>query len=438
MTKRILIVMLIVLLSGLTVPATPACAVAAEGKKVYVVPLTGAVEKGLFRYLERSFSEAEKNGASAIILELNTQGGVIDSAADIRDLIWDSPVPVYAYVRYSAISAGAFLALSCRALYMAPGSSIGAAEPVSLSGGAVNEKIFSYWEAQMRGVAERQGKDPQVAAAMVRADIAIEGVVAEGELLTLTAAQAERINFADGIFAARMELLEHLGFAGASVSTVPQSPAEDLARFLTYPPVATLLITIGLAALVIEVMTAGFGVAGAISILAFGLFFGGHIFAGLAGREVVFLFLLGLVLLLVEAFIPNFGIIGLSGLAAVIASIIMTAATTGQGITMLLMALFLSGLIVFAAFRTLKKTGLWSQIILQFAETKEQGYVGPGDFSHFVGRDGIALTPLRPAGVAEIDGKRVDVVSEGGFISQSTVVRVIAVEGTRVVVRPNQ
>lgn len=438
MAKRLLIAVLIVLLSILSVPAKPSGASPGDTEKVYVVPLAGAVEKGLHRYLERSFSEAEKNGASAIILELNTPGGVIDSAADIRDLIWDSPVPVYAYVRYSAISAGAFLALSCRALYMAPGSSIGAAEPVSLSGGAVDEKIFSYWEAQMRGVAERQGKDPQVAAAMVRRDIAIEGVVAEGELLTLTAAQAERINFTDGIFAARAELLEHLGFAGATVSTIPQSAAENLARFLTFPAVATLLITVGLAALVIEVMTAGFGVAGAISILAFGLFFGGHIFAGLAGREVVFLFLLGLVLLLVEAFIPNFGIIGLSGLAAVIASIIMSAATTGQGITMLLMALFLSGLIVFAAFRTLKRTGLWSQIILQFAETKEQGYVGPADFSHLVGRDGIALTSLRPAGVAEIDGKRVDVVTEGGFVSQSTVIRVVTVEGTRVVVRPNQ
>jgi membrane-bound serine protease (ClpP class) len=432
--KKTLILLLVLFISGL--PGVVAASTAAPQQSVFVVPITGPVEKGLYRYLDRAFGEAERAGASAIILELNTPGGTLDAAFDISDLILDSPVPVYAYVRYSALSAGAYLALSCRRLYMAPGSTIGAAEVRTLTGEEVeDEKLLSAWEAKMRAVARQQGKDPQVAAAMVNREIAIEGVIREGNLLTLTDTEALDINFTDGIFHTRSELLAELGLAGAEVRTVATSPAETLARYITHPAVATLLIAIGLAALVIEVMTAGFGVAGTISILAFALFFGGHIFAGLAGREVIFLFALGIILLMVEAFIPNFGIVGLSGLTAVVASVVLSAATTGQGLRMISVAFFLALLIILISFHFLKRKGLWSQIVLQYAETKDLGYVGPGDASHLVGMTGLTLTPLRPAGTAEIDGKRVDVVSEGGFVPQSAEIKVVGTEGSRIVVR---
>jgi len=411
--------------------------VAAGEQTVYVVPLDGPVEKGLARFLERAFREAARDGARAIILEINTPGGFLDAALEINDLIADSPVPVFAYVRYRAYSAGAYLALACRGLYMAPGSVIGAAEPQSLLGGGeqVDEKTLSAWEAAMRAVAERQGKDPQVAAAMVRKEIVIEGLDGDTELLTLTASEAREINFADGIAGTRAELLELLGYPGAQVETVGQRPAEQAARFLTDPLVATLLLTVGIAALVMEVMTAGLGVAGAISLVAFALFFGGHVLAGLAGWEVVFLFVVGVILLLVEALFPNFGILGLSGAGAIVASVVLSAATAGEGLLLLASSVFLSALVLAGSFRYLKRSGLWSQIVLQFAETKEQGYVGPGDASHLVGEEGVSLTPLRPAGVAELEGRRVDVVSEGGFVAAGTPVRVVMVEGSRIVVR---
>lgn len=432
--KKILALILVILLSGLPSLAVPTTSSAAE-QIVYVVPLTGPVEPGLQRFLERSFREAERLGAQIIILELNTPGGRVDSASDIRDLIFDSPVPIYAYVRFSAISAGAFLALACEKLFMAPGSSIGAAELRSITGAEVGEKELSYWESQMRTVAERQGKDPQVAAAMARREIVIEGLVTGEELLTLTSAEAERIGFIDGIFATRADLLAHLGYQDAVIILAEQSPAEGLARFITHPAVATLLITIGFAALMIEVMTAGFGVAGIISLLAFSLFFGGHIIAGLAGMEVVFLFLLGVVLLLVEATFPNFGIIGLSGVAAIVGSVVLSASTAEEGLRMFALSIFFAVLILLISLRFLKRTGLWSQLVLQFAETKEQGYVGPADWAYLLEQEGIALTSLRPSGTAVINGKRVDVVSEGGFIDQEAKVIITAVEGTRVIVR---
>lgn len=438
--RKKLRLLLSLLLLWIWFPASVYFPVAAEQQTVYVVPLDGPVEKGLLRFLGRAFQEAEQGGASAIILELNTPGGFLDAALEINDLIADSPVPVYAYVRYRALSAGAYLALACRSLYMAPGSIIGAAEPRSLLGGGeeVDEKTLSAWESAMRAAAERQGKDPQVAAAMVRTEIVIEGVDGETELLTLTASEAREINFTDGIAGTRAELLELLGLGGARVVTVGQHPAEQAARLVTQPLVATLLVTIGIAALVMEVMTAGFGVAGAISLLAFALFFGGHVLAGLAGWEVIFLFVVGVILLLVEVFFPNFGILGLAGVGAIVASVVLSAATAGEGLRLLASSVFLAALVIAVSFRYLKRSGLWSQIVLQFAETKERGYVGPQDASSLLGKEGAALTPLRPAGMAEIEGRRVDVVSEGMFIAPGMPVVVVAVEGTRVVVRVSQ
>ncbi|HZK25248.1 MAG TPA: NfeD family protein [Oscillospiraceae bacterium] len=424
----LLLMFLIVPLGGLQAAET--------AEKVYVIKLEGEVEAGLYHFLQRAFTEAADNGASAIIMELNTPGGLVNSAKDIRDLIYDSGVPVYAYVRHSALSAGAFLALSCRELYMAPGSTIGAAQIQNLSGEAVDEKIISAWEAEMRTVAQNQSKDPQVAAAMVRQEIAIEGLVSDKQLLTLTSVEAEEIGFTDGIFATRAELLTALGLPGAAIYTVKVSPAESLARFVAKPVGATLLLTIGLAALVIEIFMAGFGAAGVVSILAFALYFGGSIIAGFAGNEVIILFIAGIILMLIEAVIPNFGVVGISGIVAMITAIILSASTAEQGARIFLTSLLLTAAVVAVAFRYLKRSKLWSQIILQYAETKERGYVGPTDYSSLVGKTGQTLTPLRPVGAVEIDGKRIDVVSEGNFIAKSSAVIVVKVEGTRVIVRP--
>jgi membrane-bound serine protease (ClpP class) len=437
MVKKLFLLLLVVFLTILPGSASVLAEAPSGERSVYVVPLDGPVEKGLFRYLQRTFREAGQSGAEAIILEINTPGGTLEAAFDISKLILDSPVPVYAYVRYDALSAGAFLALSCRAFYMAPGSAIGAAEPRGMGGEElVDEKLFSAWEAKMRSAAVAQGKDGQVAAAMVSKDIAIEGIIEEGKLLTLTDREALEIGFTDGIVSSRAQLLDTLGLSGAELVEINASTAEQLARFITHPTVATLIITIAFAALVIEVMTAGFGVAGTISIMAFALYFGGHIFAGLAGREVIFLFLLGFILLLIEAFIPNFGVIGLSGLAAIVASVVLSAATTGEGLRILVMSLFLSVIVIAFSFRFLRRSPLWSQIVLQYAETRDRGYVGPGDASSLVGEAGVTLTPLRPAGMAEINGKRVDVVSEGGYIASGVEIKVVFTEGSRVVVRP--
>ena len=273
-----------------------------------MIKLEKEVEQGLYRYLQRTIREANENGAAAIILEIDTPGGFVASAENIQKLIYDSGVPVYAYVRYNALSAGAFIALSCDALFMAPGSTIGAAEVRTLTGGEVDQKIIKAWEGKMRTTAQRLGKDEKIAVAMTT------------ESLTLTAAEAEEIGFADGVFADRSEIYDFLGLNNPEEFIAEITLAERLARFVTNPYVAPVILAVGITALVIEILVAGFGLPGIISILAFALFFGSHIFAGLAGREVIFLFIIGLILLLAEALCPA-SCPGHGGLVAVIASV---------------------------------------------------------------------------------------------------------------------
>lgn len=434
--KRSLIIILLVLSLFLSYAAALAD-VDGEGKIVYVIPLDGPVERGLESFLARSFREASGAGADLVVLEMNTPGGLLDAAFKISDLIRAQDIPVYAYVRNQAYSAGAYLALSCDKIYMAPGSVIGAAEPRSLVGEeeVIDEKVLSGFSQAMASVAEMRGRDPEIARAMVRREISIEGVVREGELLTLSNSRAEELGYNEGTFSRRVELLEALDLGRAQVVETREGAAERLSRLITHPTFATLLLTIAMAALVIEIMTAGFGVAGSISILAFVLFFGGHIFAGLAGYEVVVVFLLGLVLLLIEAFLPNFGIIGGVGIIAVGASVVLSAASTSQGLGMLILSMFLTGIIIAISFRFLSSKGIFRHIILSYREDRELGYVGPRDYKTLIGKRGVTVTPLRPAGTALIEEQRLDVVSEGGFVPSGQVVEVTQVEGMRLVVR---
>jgi len=433
--KKMLLSLCCALLILLPIVAVPA--VASEQQPiVYVIPIEGTVDASMLRYLQRAFAVAEASNAAAIILEINTPGGLLSASFEISDLIWASPLRVYSYVRFNALSAGAFLALSSRALYMAPGSAIGAAEPRTLDGQTADEKVLSAWEARMRAAAERQGQDPEVAAAMVRMSVVIPDLDEADTLLTLTYREASDIQFADGIFDSIPELLAELDLADAVTRTVELAPAEVLARVITNPVVATIFIAIGIAALSIAVMTGDFLLPGGIGIAAFALFFGGHIFAGLAGREVVFLFAAGLFLLVIEAFIPSFGVIGVAGLSAVSVSVAWAAAATGQGWRMLAIAAITAVVLVLIALRFLKRSSAWSQVVLKYSESKALGYVGPSDFSNLVGATGTTITPLRPAGLAEINGKRMDVVSEGSFIGTANQVVVVKTEGTRIVVRP--
>src|SRR5690606_884430 len=180
---------------------------------VHVVPIEGTIDEGLAVFVRRAVAEAEAAGAAAILVEINTFGGRVDSATDIRDALLRTHLTVIAFIPDRAWSAGALIALAADHIAMAPGPSMAAAEP--------------------RPAAQAHGRDPMVAAAMVDERIEIEGLVSAGEILTLTARKAEEIGFVDFVAGTRAEVLSHFGLAGARLQEAEMNWAERLARFLS-------------------------------------------------------------------------------------------------------------------------------------------------------------------------------------------------------------
>ncbi len=423
------------LLTGIII-SLAAGQLSANNQAVAVIKIDGTIDPGTKTYVQYAFDEAERINALAVVLELDTPGGFIISAEAIRGLIDDYDGPVYAFVRPSAISAGAYLALAADEIYMVPGSTIGAAEPRYLGVGAVDEKELSAWEKKMASMAERQGRDPQVASAMVRSDIAIEGLVEEGVLLTLTAAEALEVGYSEGTVANQNELLEAIGHPGAEWNEIEPRVTDTLVSWTTNPFVGTLLLMVGIGGLILEVISAGFGAAGLVSLAAFALYFGGNIAAGMAEYWVLILFVFGIALMLVEAFMPGFGVFGVGGLISTLASIILAAVSVRTGMVMLSIALVLAIVFSVFAFRYFTKRGALRHIILSEEEKAELGYVAPRDQKELAGKEGVAITALRPSGAASIDGVRIDVVSEGSYIPAGEELIVDRVEGVRVIVRP--
>ncbi len=408
---------------------------AADNKAVAVIEIKGTIDPGTTSHVAYAFEEALNMGAEAVVLELDTPGGFINSAESIRRIMDEHDLPVYAFVRPNAISAGAYLALVADEIYMVPGSTIGAAEPRYLGIGEVDEKMLSVWEKEMAGVAERRGRDPLIASAMVRRDIAVEGLVEEGVLLTLTAGEALEVGYSEGTVNDQASLLTAVGLKEAEWRPVEQRAVDGLVRWTTNPAVGTILLMIGLGGLALEVITAGFGAAGVISLAAFALYFGGNIAAGMAEYWVLILFAFGIGLMLIEAVMPGFGVFGVAGLIATIFSIVLAAVSVQTGMVMLLISLVLAAVFSIIAFRFFARRGALRHIILSEEETADLGYVAPLDQKALSGRTGVAVSTLRPSGVAEIDGKRIDVVSDGSYIAKGEPIRVDRVEGVRVIVR---
>jgi membrane-bound serine protease (ClpP class) len=413
---------------------------------VYVIEIKGVIEKGLATIVDRLLDEAEKAHATAVIFEVNTPGGAVDAAGEIRDRIFDCPLPTIAYVNREAISAGALISLSCEKVVMVPGSTIGAVTPVDLSGTKASEKAVSYMRGVMRAIAEKRGRDPQIAEAMVDESLEIEGITEAGKLLTLTAEEALKLNYADKILDNIPAVLEFTGNSGARIVYPKANWSENMVRFLTHPLVSSLLLSLGFLGLIYEVTTQGWGISGTVGLIALGLFFGAHYLAELANIMEILIFILGVVLLMVEIFfIPGFGLLGILGILAILTSVILSLVGNIPSVgspdifrAVQTVALSLIFTIVFAIpiFKYLPKTTAWTRLVLKSEQKTEAGFrATPGEYEQLLGKTGIALSTLRPSGTALIETSRITVVSNSEFIEKNSRIEVVQVEGNRVVVR---
>jgi membrane-bound serine protease (ClpP class) len=417
--------------------------------QVYVASIDGVIDLGLAPFIQRVLDEATQTGAAAVILEINTFGGRVDAAVLIRDALLNSKVRTVAFVNKRAISAGALIGLAAQTLAMADGGTIGAATPVQMgqrgeAAQPVAEKTVSYVRKEFRATAESRKRPPLLAEAMVDADIAIPDVIEKGKLLTLTTEEALQNKLID-FRADNMEsLLEQLGLASAELTRTSPNWAEGLVRFLTHPVLSSLLITIAMLGIILELRTPGFGIPGGLGIASLALFFWGHWLVRLAGWEELLLVTGGVILLVLEIFvIPGFGIAGFLGLLAILSGFILSLVGSGDTATFILIASGrVVGSLVFAVIaglvllRFLPHLPYGRRLILVRGLSAAEGYVSAAEGeAQWLGKKGRARSALRPAGIAEIDGQRLDVVSDGGLIEAGQQIEVIRVDGNRIVVR---
>ena len=432
---------------------------------VVVVPLRGEIAPSLLAFLRRAVKTAESNEASAIIFEMNTYGGRLDTAADIVKALNQTKIPTYTFINTNAGSAGALIAVATQHIYMSPVSAIGAAAPILPTGedlpATAREKTISYWSAVVRGSAIKNGHNPDIAEAFMNQNKEVkigERVVhPKGAVLTLNAQDAtERINnkplLAEGIADSVADLTKKAGLKGNAV-TIEPTGFEQIAFWIT--ALAPLLLLGGILGAYLEFKIPGATWPGIISAICFALFFLGHYLAGLAGWEVVALFILGMVLVLIEIlfFAHSTIVFGVVGVFLMLASLLWTMIDrypgqnffpTGKMLAVPLLNMFIaivgSFIVIALLARYLPRTSLYRRFALMDSNPPGPSLTGvPRRFATALalapGMQGTAITVLRPSGKARFADHVVDVVTEGEFIGPQTPVTVVQTDGMRVIVK---
>ena len=420
---------------------------APAGSQVVVIAIDRTVELGLAAFVRRAI---ETNpDAVAIVIEVNTLGGRVDAAIQIRDALLEAKPRTVAFIHPRAISAGALISLACDNIIMTEGATIGAATPIQAAPGgkaeAVGEKMVSYMRAEMRATAEANGRRGDIAEAMVDADVVIKRIVTAGKLLTLDTDQAIKLGMADAKAADLDAVMQTLTLDSPEITTAEANWGEEIARWLTEPTVSGLLLSVGMLGLMVAFYTRSVGGFTLVGFIALALFFGGHAVVHLVGWEEALLFLTGVVLVVVEVFfVPGLGVPGVLGLIFVIASLVLAligipidvsfqTGVLADAMTRVLLSLLGAFVLALVFIRLISKTAMGRSLILADAET---GFLSAPSASDLIGQTGEALTDLRPAGKVVIDGERHEATSEREFIAHGSPVRVIGKDGPALVVRP--
>lgn len=425
---------------------------------VYRVPIHDTIDLGLPPFIERSIAEAESNHADIIIFDINTFGGRVDAATQIKDAIINSKVPTVAFINKRAISAGALISLSCEKIYMTGGGTIGAATAVDMQGNKGTEKVISYMREEMASTAEKRNRNTDIAKGMVDEDLSFSHLVIdgdsvevkdlegrkEGKLITLTTQQALKYKIANGTAETFSELLDELGYKDATIRETSENWSESFVRFLTNPIVASLLTTFGFLGILFELQSPGWGIPGSIGLSCLVLSLGASYIAELATMSDFIIIVFGISLLLIEAFvIPGFGITGIAGIIIIfwgfwellLPEVPVDGEIAEQAATGLTIGIIggLVGLVLL--FRFLTKTKFWEDLTSPGIQSKDEGYTTTLGLEESIGKEGVADTDLHPSGWVILGDKKVFVVSEGEFIDKGQPVKVLSVDGNRVVVR---
>ena len=431
-------------------------------------------------FIERSIAEAEENNAKTIIFEVNTFGGRVDAATQIKDAILDSKVPTVAFINKRAISAGALISLSCEKVFMAGGATIGATTAVDMQGNKASEKVISYMREEMAATAEKRGRDTYIARGMVDEELEFPNKVIkefindgedidtiktkvyylvidgdtvivddiegrkQGNLITLTTEQSLKYKIADASLENFEAVLDTLGFSNLAVNKTTENWSENFVRFLTNPVVASLLTTFGFLGILFELQSPGWGIPGSIGLICLALSLSASYIAELATMSDLLVILMGMLFLMLEAFVfPGFGVAGVAGIIFILWGLyllLLPDVPVGEEV----LSQASNGLIIgrigglvglVLLFRAMTKTKFWRDLTSPDIQKKEDGYVASFGWEKLVGEEALTETDLHPSGWINVGNERVFALSEGNFIDKDVKVVILSVDGNRVVVR---
>ncbi len=400
----------------------------ADAPRVSVIDLHGDLSSVRADWADAQIDAAWHSGAAGIILDIDSVSGDMEAAKQVERHVQmrASDIPIAAYVHNDARGPASLVAVACKPLAMAPGGSLG---------GAPSDAD----PADFSAAAEAGGRNPSYAAAFVSAAGALPSVnVTPGTSLTLTTNQAQGIGYADVVAPDFPAVLAKMNLTTAQLVPVPWDGWTAVAWWVSRPWLTILLLALGIALIVAEILTLhSWGIAGVLGGLLVALIFAAHVTVGASTWAGAVLFLAGVALLVLETHVfPGHGLAALGGLVLIFLGIFyaLGGAQAGAAYSAGTSLLVTAGILA-AFFTYLPRSPIWRKLGQPMRQSAATGYVSSRNYTEFVGQSGVAVTPLRPSGTAELDGERLPVVTEGEFIAPGTSVQVVAVQGGRIVVR---
>ena len=405
---------------------------ASEPSKAYVVPIKGEINRATHNYVRDVVNDLNNMDVEAIIFEIDTYGGVVDEAIKIKDIILSTNIPTIAFVNNKAASAGVLITIAGEHIVMSENAVIGSAETEPNT-----EKILSMWRGVLRDTAQFRNRDPLLIEAMADSDIEIDGVIKKGKLLNLTAKEAKELGLAELLSSDYNEMLDEFEITADSIVIMDEGLQVKLSKYVSNPYISTILLTLGFVGLVVEIFTPGFGLGGTISLMGFGLYFGGNILAGNSNWTSLVLFIVGLGLLIIEGIVPGFGLPGIGGIVFILTGVALAMDSLSAALLSLSIAIIITALVAIVMVKFGFKSKLLNKIILTNKLDSEKGYLSTTTMSELMDLEGISLTELRPSGFIIIDSQKYDALAESGYIPKNTAIKVVKVEGSKIFVRRN-
>jgi membrane-bound serine protease (ClpP class) len=414
-------------------------------KKVFTFAIDQDIDPAMNRRVKLALEQAEALQVDVILIEMDTYGGAVTDADEIRTQILESKIPVYVFINKDAASAGALISIACDSIYMAPGASIGAATVVNgADGTAAPDKYQSYMRSMMRSTAEATGRNPQIAEAMVDEKLVVPGLSDAESVITFSVSEAIENGYCEGEYPSQKAILEAQNLQSAQVIAYEEKTVDSIISFFLNPAVSGLLILLIIGGIYFELQTPGVGFPLAIAISAALLYFIPYYLNGLAENWEILAFVIGIILLVVEFFvIPGFGVFGVAGIVLTLGGLVLgmlpnealdfewvpSSQLFGALLTLILAALAAVGL-VFWLTPKVNEWGAFKHLTLATTQDRSQGYTASVYSESLVGKIGTVHSRLRPSGKVELDGEIFDAYSRGDLLEKGQAIEVISTEGT--------